>query len=45
LVDLGLEGGFEALIGIVLAKEVGLTHEEAFAVVVAIAFSSVQVLS
>ncbi len=36
LVDFGLEGGFEALVGVVLAEEVGLAHEEAFAVVVAV---------
>ena len=36
MVDLGLEGSFEALIGIILAKEIGLTHEEALTVVVAV---------
>ena len=36
LIDFGLEGGFEALVGVVLAEEVGLAHEEAFAVVVAV---------
>ena len=45
LIDLGLERSFEALVRIVLAEEVGMAHEEALAVVVAIAFSSVQVLS
>jgi hypothetical protein len=34
-VDLGFEGGLEALLGVVLAKEVGLPHKEALAVVVA----------
>jgi len=41
LIHLGLEGGFEALVRVVLAKEIGLPHEEALTVVVAIAFSSV----
>ena len=36
MVDLSLERCLEALVGIVLAKEVGLAHEEALAVVVAI---------
>jgi len=45
LIDLGLERSFEALVGIILAQEIGLAHEEALAVVDAIAFSSVQVLS
>jgi hypothetical protein len=45
LVDLSLERGLQALIGVVLAEEIGLAHEEALTVVVAIAFSSVQVLS
>jgi hypothetical protein len=45
LIDLGLEGGFEALVGVVLAEEVGLAHEEALTVIVAIDFSPVKVLS
>jgi len=45
LIDLGLEGGFEALVGIILAEEVGLAHEEALTVIVAIDFSPVKVLS
>jgi hypothetical protein len=36
LIDLSLERCLEALIGIVLAEEVGLAHEEALAVVVAV---------
>ncbi len=45
LIVLSLEGCLEALVGIILAQEIGLAHEEALAVVDAIAFSSVQVLS
>ena len=36
LVDLGLEGGFQGLVGIVGAQEVGLTDKEAFLVIVRI---------
>jgi len=34
LVDLGLECGLERLVGVVLAQEVGVAHEEALTVVV-----------
>ena len=33
-VDLGLEGGFQGLVGIVGSQEVGVANEEAFLVVV-----------
>ena len=36
MVDLGLECGFEALVGVILTEEVGLAHEETLFVVVAI---------
>jgi len=36
MVDLSLERCLEALVGIILAKEVGLAHKEALAVVVAV---------
>jgi hypothetical protein len=45
LLDLDLEGGFESLVGVDLAEEAGLAHEEALTVIVAIAFSPVKVLS
>lgn len=32
-IDLGLQGGLQALVGVVLAEEVGLAHEEALAAV------------
>ena len=35
-VDLSLQRSLETLVGVVLAEEVGLTHEEALAVIVAI---------
>src|SRR5690606_19152072 len=35
-VDFGLEGGFQGLVGVVGAEEVGLADEEAFAVVVGV---------
>jgi len=35
-VDLGFEGGFERGVGVVLAEEVGVAHEEALAVVVGV---------
>ena len=35
-IDLGLQGGLQAFVGVVLTEEVGLPHEEAFAVVVGI---------
>jgi len=35
-VDLGLEGGFEGLIGVTCAQEVGVADEEAFHIVVGI---------
>ena len=45
MVDLSLERCLEALVGIVLAEEVGLAHEEALTDIIAIAFSSIQVLT
>ena len=35
-VDLGLEGGFQSLVGVVCTQEVGMADEEAFLVVVGI---------